>query len=285
MFNKSALAALSLAISTLSAPALAGDWDLVDWNGTQIWGAEWTSSTKLDWGLDSVGSWYRIYFEGYTDDYMSGNVPLPGLASTVLYKLSDISSDGKSWTFDYLVENASDQWVDESRVAAIAFDVDGTKNGVEKSFKGAVIIDGEYRTVGRGDFDPTNSYLVDDDFDVCLTTKGSSTSNNCDPGTNAGPEIGEWADGSFKLNFKYGIDTLSLYNPIVAYQGVEFDVPNSRSSKYGYGHQHGRGCGHDESGGYGLPVAWVPEPATWAMMLLGFGATGAMIRSRRRLAA
>jgi hypothetical protein len=26
----------------------------------------------------------------------------------------------------------------------------------------------------------------------------------------------------------------------------------------------------------------VPEPATWAMMILGFGAAGSAIRSRRR---
>jgi hypothetical protein len=29
----------------------------------------------------------------------------------------------------------------------------------------------------------------------------------------------------------------------------------------------------------------VPEPATWAMMIVGFGAVGTMVRSRRRLAA
>src|SRR5688572_3149779 len=116
MFNKSAMAALSLAFTTLSAPAIAADWELVDWNGTQVWGAEWTASTKLTWGLGSTDVWYRVYFEGYSDDYMNGDQVLPGLASTVLYKLTDISSDKKSWTFDYVVENASDQWVDESQV-------------------------------------------------------------------------------------------------------------------------------------------------------------------------
>ncbi|TAL35659.1 MAG: PEP-CTERM sorting domain-containing protein [Phenylobacterium sp.] len=30
--------------------------------------------------------------------------------------------------------------------------------------------------------------------------------------------------------------------------------------------------------------AAVPEPATWTMMILGFGAAGAMLRTRRRLA-
>jgi hypothetical protein len=31
------------------------------------------------------------------------------------------------------------------------------------------------------------------------------------------------------------------------------------------------------------PSAPVPEPATWAMMILGFGAAGAMVRTRRRV--
>jgi PEP-CTERM motif len=31
------------------------------------------------------------------------------------------------------------------------------------------------------------------------------------------------------------------------------------------------------------PTAAVPEPATWAMMIIGFGAAGSMVRSRRKL--
>lgn len=41
---------------------------------------------------------------------------------------------------------------------------------------------------------------------------------------------------------------------------------------------------HGETGSYAgtLNVQAVPEPATWAMMLLGFGAIGLSLRSRRR---
>lgn len=35
----------------------------------------------------------------------------------------------------------------------------------------------------------------------------------------------------------------------------------------------------------GLPPAAVPEPATWALMILGFGGAGAMVRRRRAVAA
>jgi len=38
------------------------------------------------------------------------------------------------------------------------------------------------------------------------------------------------------------------------------------------------------SGEVGVPAALVPEPASWAMLILGFGGVGAMMRARRRLA-
>ena len=41
-----------------------------------------------------------------------------------------------------------------------------------------------------------------------------------------------------------------------------------------------RECGHEGGGG-----GEVPEPATWAMMLMGFGGLGAMLRRNRRQAA
>jgi hypothetical protein len=32
----------------------------------------------------------------------------------------------------------------------------------------------------------------------------------------------------------------------------------------------------------GISIAVVPEPGTWALMIMGFGGAGAMLRSRRR---
>jgi PEP-CTERM motif len=48
--------------------------------------------------------------------------------------------------------------------------------------------------------------------------------------------------------------------------------------------QSGEGSGGDwYSGGSGeTPVSAVPEPATWAMFLVGFGAIGFMVRTARR---
>jgi hypothetical protein len=41
----------------------------------------------------------------------------------------------------------------------------------------------------------------------------------------------------------------------------------------------------DNYGGVSLRVSAVPEPATWTMMILGFGGVGLVLRRRRRLAA
>jgi hypothetical protein len=46
-----------------------------------------------------------------------------------------------------------------------------------------------------------------------------------------------------------------------------------------------------DNGGFGsysgtvsfVPTSAVPEPATWAMMIIGFGAAGTMVRTRRKL--
>jgi hypothetical protein len=70
-----------------------------------------------------------------------------------------------------------------------------------------------------------------------------------------------------------GAPTNFAFNSLLA-QGDTVDFVVNRLNNYG-----------NDSTGLSLSVALVPEPATWAMMIIGFGAAGSMIRRRRAVAA
>ena len=92
---------------------------------------------------------------------------------------------------------------------------------------------------------------------VCLQAGGAS----CQGGGNGGVDDGMSANGAFTLDFGSTTPgTLSLSNFHDRYQSLSV----------------GTGSG---TGGW---VPGVPEPATWAMMLLGFGGIGFSMRRSRR---
>lgn len=232
----------------VAAPAHA--WTLVDWNGGQVWGEAWTPTTALTWQASDAdignGVWFKIYFNGITDDYHHHLDALPGLASTVLYRLTDVNDAKTQWTFDYEVFNASIAPV-QSRVSLIGFDVGpNISSGVASNDLFTKVKSGNVPIIGNRE--------------VCLTTK-----NNCSGGGNGGLLRGETDGGSFTLNFAASTDTLTMTNPFVRYQSLDFPGKNGSS-------------------GVGLPVAWVPEPSTWAMMLVGFFGLGGALRLQRRRA-
>jgi hypothetical protein len=71
--------------------------------------------------------------------------------------------------------------------------------------------------------------------------------------------MGNSGSGQISLGFSSLPDSATLSNYLVRYQQV-----------------NGSGSG------VGTPVGGVPEPSTWAMMLLGFGAIGTSMRRKRK---
>jgi hypothetical protein len=79
------------------------------------------------------------------------------------------------------------------------------------------------------------------------------------------------------VNFMPG--GLPAYNPGHLYSFI-LDTGLSTPGQLHFGFSDG--IFGDNSGGYTVTVASVPEPGTWAMLVIGAGAVGGMMRARRR---
>jgi hypothetical protein len=85
---------------------------------------------------------------------------------------------------------------------------------------------------------------------------------------------------------------LSAMTGLESQYGVGFPFPSvgdqvtlRLSQSFGYSVAGGASYGPNRLGSVILGGGAIPEPATWAMMLLGFGGVGALLRNRKRQAA
>ena len=92
------------------------------------------------------------------------------------------------------------------------------------------------------------------------------------------------------IDFKARVDgfgSIGLFNTVVA-QDFKADVGPAGYGQIGdfsaYVHDHAP-AGLEIGRNYAFRVSGViPEPATWGMMIVGFGVTGLLLRRRRRIA-
>lgn len=140
---------------------------------------------------------------------------------------------------------------------------------------GATVIEDDYVATPDGTSitlagasSPQYTFIVESSIGVKTTLKGNGGSTLAPPGSSIyggdavtrfdfGPLGGSFTDGDYGLRFSAGGKN---------YQGVASVV--------------GEGTTIDRIS-YDL-ASVVPEPATWAMMILGFGMVGGAVRSRRR---
>lgn len=196
---------------------------------------------------------FTISFNGFVDQ---GGTIITGLTSELTLTLTSIGAGDVAgdtdWTFTYSLANTSGSPLTGAVVTAFGFDsslpVDLSTSSVTGTY--GIISDGQI-SQGSG-------------FDVDICAKNGQD-NNCagSPG-NTGVAMGDPAGtGTLVLEVASLDSLLTLSDFTVRYQAITGPEGTPGSAI-----------------GQEVPV---PEPATWAMMLLGFGATGySMRRTRRR---
>ena len=149
---------------------------------------------------------------------------------------------GSDYLFDYSLLNTSSD--PSTNISGFGFNVTG----------GTIDFS---TTTATGDFDAISSGSISGGafVDFCATAGA-----NCAGGSNGGPTPGETGTGTLSLEFTSLPTSITLSNPIIRMQNAGPD---------GTGSDIGRPGG-------------VPEPGTWAMMLLGFGVTGFALRRSRQ---
>lgn len=176
-----------------------------------------------------------------------------GLTSSLT--LTFLGFTGNNANFSYTLDNTSSGDITASRLSSFGFDVD-TANF---SFAGSSETSAIYTKRDSGQFPQPNDGGGPRDF--CL-----SAGPNCGGGAGGGVLIGGSESAGFTLAFTSLPAMVELTNFAIRYQSIE-------------------GAQDGSSGiGVGTPSGdVVPEPATWAMMIAGFGLVGASLRRRKTL--
>lgn len=182
-----------------------------------------------------------------------GGTTISGLTAQLLLNLTGVSTGGGNTTLTFSY-SLTDTGTVGSRVSGFGF------NSNPAALSGTVGSGSLFDTLLIGGNFPNGIGTIN----VCmLSNPGAGNGNGCGGGSNGGVANGAAAGtGTFSLVFNDSPSTISLSGFAVRYQSIVGVTAGSS--------------------GTGTPIA-VPEPATWAMMMVGFGAIGWSIRRRRKV--
>lgn len=183
-----------------------------------------------------------IFFDGFGGDPAA---VIGGLTSKLV--LTFTSLVGNTATFGYELTDTSSAPITASRIPFFGFNsnpdiVSATSTGIYDSPQ-----------VGGGN--------VPNIGNVEFCNRAVTPPNNCSGGAGEGITQGQTSTGSMALTFESSPTSVVLSSFFVRYQSIE-------------------GAANRAGSAVGRPTTPLPEPATWAMMLLGFGGIGFAMRKR-----
>jgi hypothetical protein len=185
-------------------------------------------------------------------DYAGTVLGLPnsGLGAISSFVYTGASTDGRTYNFSYALNNDS---TTSSRIRSFGFDVLGSTalTGTSSS--------GTYSTAYQN---PLSALIG---TDLCFSTSGLGT---CTTGS-GGLTAGQSTTGTFALTFAQSVNALQLDDFTVNFQAVGGLLAGT-----------GKGDATVMVPVTQETVSTAPESSTWAMMILGFGLTGWLLRRR-----
>ncbi len=194
---------------------------------------------------------FTINYNGFDNPNGAGGT-FTGLSASTTFLLTGIS--GSAFTFNYSVDNTSSSPVTGSRVSIFGFNTSPDILGASAT--------GEFDNVGTNGNVP--NLTGPNNLRVCFAAGGGG---NCAGGGGNGVSFADAnSDGTFTLNFSPGTTSFVLDQFYVRYQSLVTSEPNNGSAT---------GLGT-------VAVVAVPEPATWALMMLGIGFVGGAMRLAKR---
>lgn len=174
---------------------------------------------------------------------------LVGTTASIMFNFLSANAAGTVWNFSYSVDNTSTAPNASSELSSFGFNTspDPTSATAGSGIYAARVSAGNFNGLGVRD--------------VCLYA-----GSNCNGGSSNGVGANDApATGTFSLNFGTATQNLVLNDFAARWQSTGANGQGSAS-------------------GPGMVTSAVPEPATWGMMILGFGAIGLSLRTRKKAA-
>lgn len=202
----------------------------------------------------NIGSAIIVDYNGFVTPDGTGGT-LPGLTAQGIFTLTGIA--GSQFSFSYALANTSGGATAASRVSVFGFTASPSAPSVTLFTPSGSV----FTNIGTNSNVP--NLTGSDAGRVCFRAGGGGS--QCAGGGGSGVGIGDpAATGNFVLGFAPGTTSFNLDRFFVRYQSLQSDSYRAESAT-----------------GLGTVNGAVPEPATWMMMILGFGLIGGAMRRRQ----